>query len=265
MYPYLYELHFHTRYGSACGRSDETDYLPFYQAQGYRGIVVTDHFYHGNTAPSRDLPWDAYVARYCEGYYRMKDAAKDYGIDIFFGLEENFGGDEYLVLGLTPAWLTAHPELRNADRYTFLHLAREAGAFLIQAHPFRERDYIKRITLTPDFSDAVEVYNCGNDPMCSRRALEYARAYHLPMTGGSDIHCVPEDPHKAHLSGIASAVPFATVQELCEAIAAGQVQVIGAEALEPLPVHTRPTLPTVVLRTKADGGFAEPVPYQTEM
>ena len=46
---YKYELHMHTKEGSACGKTSGADMVDFYIENGYAGMVVTDHFYHGNT------------------------------------------------------------------------------------------------------------------------------------------------------------------------------------------------------------------------
>ena len=53
---YRYDLHVHTYEGSACARSLAADIADFYKAKGYDGIVITDHFWTGNTRVDRDLP-----------------------------------------------------------------------------------------------------------------------------------------------------------------------------------------------------------------
>ena len=82
---YKYELHMHTSEGSACAISNGAEMAEFYINQGYAGMVVTDHFYRGNTAPSRDLPWKEFIEAYSQGYYAAKKAAKGYDFDVFFG------------------------------------------------------------------------------------------------------------------------------------------------------------------------------------
>jgi histidinol phosphatase-like PHP family hydrolase len=58
---YLYETHLHTVRGSACGVSPGRDYVQGYIDRGYQGIIVTDHFFNGNTAIDRLLPWSVWV------------------------------------------------------------------------------------------------------------------------------------------------------------------------------------------------------------
>ena len=69
---YRYETHLHTIEGSACGFTHGVDYPAIYKERGYDGIFITDHFFHGNTRPSRELPWPEYVDAYMKGYEEAK-------------------------------------------------------------------------------------------------------------------------------------------------------------------------------------------------
>lgn len=59
---------------------------------------------------------------------------------------------------------------------------------MIQAHPFRERDYLSDIKLAPDAVDGIEVYNAANSANMNALGFEYCTKLDLPMTAGSDIH-----------------------------------------------------------------------------
>ncbi len=238
---YKYELHLHTAEGSTCGKSTAEDMIRFYREAGYSGVVITDHFYHGNTASSRDLPWEDYIAAYAKGYENAKKAAEGTDFDVFFGVEEKGAGwDEYIVLGLPPAWYAAHPELRDLRGHPFLETVHAAGAFVIQAHPYRERAYMldKTIWLNPEDSDAIEVRNCGNLPAFDRLAYEYSKTLSLPITGGSDNHNAKADPPK--LSGIELPFRVHTEDELIDAIRTNRHSVIGLELAKSTPL-TEPT------------------------
>ena len=54
--PFLYETHMHTCLASACGVSTGKEHAQFYKDAGYTGIIMTDHFFRGNTAVPRNLP-----------------------------------------------------------------------------------------------------------------------------------------------------------------------------------------------------------------
>jgi hypothetical protein len=188
MMKYLYETHLHTNQGSQCGKVRGQDYLRRYKDMGYTGIMVTDHFFNGNTVVDRNLPWKQWVERYCLGYEETRREGEKIGIDVFFGWEETFNGDDYLVYGLGKEWLLDHPE---TPRWTVLRQYEEVhryGGCIVHAHPFRVRDYIPRIYLSPHLVDAVEAANGGNEPHFDALAMRYARSLGLPVTAGSDIH-----------------------------------------------------------------------------
>ena len=54
---YLYETHLHTSEGSACGEVPGAAYIDFMKNRGFTGMIVTDHFFNGNCAVDRSLPW----------------------------------------------------------------------------------------------------------------------------------------------------------------------------------------------------------------
>lgn len=61
---------------------------------------------------------------------------------------------------------------------------------IVLAHPFRVRDYVKKITLNTCVH-AVEVFNSGNQPEADVYGLAYARHFGYPLTAGSDMHYIP--------------------------------------------------------------------------
>lgn len=185
---YRYETHLHTCQASACGRSPGAEHIPYYKALGYDGVFITDHFFGGNCAVPRHLPWEERITLFCEGYADAKRAGDREGLKVFFAWEETKDGDDYLIYGLTPEWLLAHPEIEGCTRKRQLELVHEAGGCVIQAHPFRQRDYIRRILLGLDYADGVEVANAGNRPEDDVAAWRYAQDYNLYMTCGSDNH-----------------------------------------------------------------------------
>jgi predicted metal-dependent phosphoesterase TrpH len=187
---YLYETHLHTVIASACGVSRGRDYIRRYIDAGFSGIIVTDHFFRGNTAISRRLPWRKWVNRFCRGYEETREAGERLGLDVFFGWEETFDGcDDYLVYGLDKAWLLDHPESRSWSRGEQFRAVNHYGGCVVQAHPFRERHYISRIILSSGCVNAVEAANAGNgERSYDALAARYADKLGLPKTAGSDIH-----------------------------------------------------------------------------
>jgi len=187
---YLYETHLHTSFSSACSMSKGSEYIKGYIDRGYSGIIVTDHFYNGNTAVPRNLPWKEWVKRFCRGYEEARNEGEKQGLDVFFGWEETFDGcDDYLVYGLNKEWLMENPQARSWTRGEQYLTVRAAGGCVVQAHPFRQHYYISRIILSAGCVDAVEAANAGNaEQSYDALAMRYAQKMGLPFTAGSDIH-----------------------------------------------------------------------------
>ncbi|GHT66206.1 hypothetical protein FACS1894110_09480 [Spirochaetia bacterium] len=186
---YLYETHLHTSQISACGESRGREYIRGYKQLGYTGIIVTDHFYRGNCTVNRNLPWREWVNQYCRGFEDARNEGARQGLDVFFGWEETFDGDDYLIYGLGKEWLMEHPEAARWSRREQFLAVREAGGCVVHAHPFRQHYYIRSITLAPALVDAVEAANAGNhEQYYDALALRYAKKLGLPVTAGSDVH-----------------------------------------------------------------------------
>lgn len=184
-----WETHTHTKEGSACARASAADMARACKALGFDGMFVTDHFYAGNTAVERSLAWEEWVQQFCQGYYHAKDVGDAIGLRVCFGWEYSWEGNDFLTYGLSPEWLSAHPETISVEPISYLRLIRDAGGCIVHAHPFRQENYIRYIKLLPAEVDAVEVYNGGNHQEAfNERALWYAESFGLPQTAGSDAH-----------------------------------------------------------------------------
>ena len=190
MTQYIYETHLHTDESSACGRTPAREYIPYYMDQGYDGIVVTDHFY-GNPSyvPDRTAPWPEQVNAYCRGYEEALDEGIRRGFRVFFGIEQQFANDECLFYGPDKQWLLAHPNAPFWSRRRWFDEVEKIGGCAVLAHPFRVRDYVKKITLNTCVH-AVEVFNGGNRPADDIYGLAYARHEGVPMTAGTDMHLI---------------------------------------------------------------------------
>ena len=210
-YQYRYETHLHTKQASACATCLGQDYIEPYQRAGYTGIIVTDHFYHGNCCIPKNLSWKDWVDHFAKGYEDAKREGDKRGFQVFFGWEENFDGDEYLIYGLDKEWLYEHEEVKfwtHEEQFVKVH---EAGGIVVHAHPFRERDYLNKINLHPGCVDAIEVANCGNLPYMDANAYDYCMEHNFIMTAGSDMH------HKkdvsSHCFGMAFSKPLESIHD----------------------------------------------------
>lgn len=185
------ETHLHTSEGSACASASGKQQAEQYKAMGYSTIFVTDHFYNGNTAADRSLPWSEWVEAYCKGFENALEAGKEIGLNVIFGIEYGWGGADFLAYGIDKEWLLREPDIINVPVWEFCRKVRESGGIVIQAHPFRQADYLKAIKLLPEYVDGVEVLNAGNrEDIYNQRAKWYAEQFGLPQTAGTDCHHV---------------------------------------------------------------------------
>ena len=214
---YIYETHMHTCQASACGRSFGRDYIQKYIDAGYSGIIITDHFYRGNCGVDRSLPWPEFVNRFCSGYEDARNEGEKRGFPVFFGWEENFDGDEYLIYGLDKAFMAAHPEMISWTRKQQYETIRAAGGCVVQAHPFRARSYNHTIYLSHLLCDGVEGFNAGNESRWNSLAMRYAQVIGLPVTAGSDNHCA-ETMQPEKLAGVVFDRPLESIGDYVSAI-----------------------------------------------
>lgn len=196
-YPYLYETHLHTNLGSACANNSGSEMAEALWKYGYAGMFVTEHNWGGNTCVPRAIPWEDGIDLLKRGYEEALEFGKKHDFDVIWGYEAGYGGPEFLIYGISPEWLKAHPEMKDATIEDQYKMVSEAGGMVVQAHPFREAWYIDEVRVFPDFVDAVEgvnaTHSCSksqnhNKPVYDERAIAFANEKHLPMTAGSDIH-----------------------------------------------------------------------------
>lgn len=185
---YKYETHLHTKPVSACAGVTVCDNLEFYKKKGYDGVFVTNHFLDGNIGIDKSLPYDTQLDFYFSDYYKALEVGKEIGIKVFLGLEMSYGGTDFLVYGPEPQWYYNHPNIMDMKKSDELNYLRENGAFISQAHPFREAAYIDHIRLFPRCVDAVETINAVRTEFENKMADMYADMYGLPKTAGSDNH-----------------------------------------------------------------------------
>lgn len=226
-YPYLYETHLHTSMVSACAHNTPEEMVRAAKRAGYTGIFVTEHNWRANSCIDKTLPWEAWIDAMAGSYYAAKAEGEKVGLQVFFAYEAGFHGTphhgaDFLVYGLSPQWLKAHPQLRDMGVKEHLQFVRSAGAMVIHAHPYREAAYIPQVFLFPEDVDGVEVLNGAhsspksgnhNSLKADQLAAEYARAQGLPMTAGSDIHCAD-----LFGGGVALRQPIYSPEDYCAVI-----------------------------------------------
>lgn len=220
MSTYLYETHLHTFPVSKCAKADVREMLEFYKDLGYEGVFITNHFVDGNINCDNALPYAERIEFYFSDYEEGLRIGKEIGISVFGGVESSYRGTDFLIYGLDKAWFLAHPEIEELEMSQKLDLMNEAGALIIQAHPFREACYIDHIRLFPRHVHGVEIYNAGRKDFENAMAEHYAESYGLIPFAGSDKHSASR---KSMLGGMQSEVPIKNERDFVVRVKNGEL------------------------------------------
>lgn len=223
---FKYETHLHTSEGSKCSRVTGAEQAEFYASLGYTGIIVTDHFFNGNCAVPKDLPWEEKVDLFCAGYRNALETGTKFGLDVFFGWEYSFKGTDFLTYGLAPEWLKQSPHVMDMTFKEYSEYVHASGGIIIQAHPFREASYISMIRLAPRDVDGVEIVNAARTDFENLMAKNYAKNYNLLSFAGSDNHSAAM---QKKLAGIVTKSKAETIEDFVDIIRANDYKIFTEE------------------------------------
>lgn len=230
---YKYETHCHTSPVSFCGRATPEETVRFYRSRGYDGLFITNHFLDGNIDPeSKKLPFHEQIGFYFSDFEKAYAEGKTIGIKVFPAVELSCKGTDFLIYGLCKDWYLSHPEIVSMEKTEELQLMKEAGAFIVQAHPYREAHYIDHIRLFPRSVHAVEVINSSQAPLANDMAHLYAEHYHLMKTAGSDNHHAArffehsrEKGYCTEIAGIMTEQPLFSPEDYASAVMSGEARI----------------------------------------
>lgn len=225
---YKYETHLHTSPVSRCARVSVRENLEFYKQMGFDGVFITNHFIDGNINDCGES-YEEKINYYCSDYEAGVQLAQEIGIKVFFGIETSYKGTDFLVYGLDKAWFLAHPEIMSMKKREQLQFFMDNGALVIQAHPYREANYIDHIRLFPRSVHGVEVYNACRTPFENKMAELYAENYELLKFAGSDNHV---GATRKILAGMCSETPVENERDFVERVKNAQMQTFS----EPNPL-----------------------------
>jgi len=220
---YLYETHLHTYPASACATNTPEEMVRYYKQKNYAGVIITDHFFNGNSGCRKDIPWSEKVAFFIAAFLRAKNEGRKYGLDVFFGLEYSFRGTDFLVYGLDEAFLLNNPGFDNLGMVEFSAAVRGACGYLAQAHPFRDEWWIANPEpVSPSLIDGIEVYNATMSNEVNNLALQYAEKHGLAKQSGSDAH----NTFAHRSSGISLQKRAANIFEIIDEIKKGRATLL---------------------------------------
>ncbi len=147
---YRYELHLHSSACSRCGRQTMEEIVCALREKNLTGAVITNHFYYGNTAVDKTLPWRDFVMAYQEDYLYGARLAQEAGVKLLFGIEEGVSedrGKEVLIYGVPAAEIAARDVLRESNLPMLSEFVRSpggrdySGASVPRPFLYRESEY----------------------------------------------------------------------------------------------------------------------------
>lgn len=217
---YKYETHLHTYPVSRCGVATVRETLEFYKSLDYDGVFITNHFLDGNIGCEYSLPYAEKIEFFFSDYEDGVKIGKEIGIKVFCGVEMSYKGTDFLVYGLDKQWYLEHPEIMDMKKSVELPYLKRHGALVIQAHPYREAEYIDHIRLFPRCVEGVEIINgCRSDEENLMTQI-YAKHYGLLEFAGSDNHTGSK---QKRLAGMCSGTPISSVEEFIEKVRNGEM------------------------------------------
>lgn len=229
---FKYETHCHTSPVSKCAKASAEDTVRFYKSIGYDGIFITNHFLDGNINPdARNLQYRDQIEYYFSDYEEAYAIGEMIGLKVFPGVELSYKGTDFLIYGLDKEWYKANPDILEMKKTEELQFMMEQGAFVVQAHPYREAHYIDHIRLFPRNVHAVEIINSNQATDANDMAALYAKQYGLMITCGSDNHWAGGVFHHLQNKGLSPAIagmrsetPIQAVQDYVNMVKSAQMR-----------------------------------------
>ena len=223
---YRYETHVHTSPVSKCAKATVRETVEFYKAMGYDGIIITNHFLDGNIDIDPSVPYKEKLDFYYADADEAEKLGREIGLQVFCGEELSYGGTDFLIYGLDRRFYYEHPEVMEMDKRSELALLADNGAFISQAHPYREAFYIDHIRLYPRSVHAAETVNANRTELENRMADIYADAYGLLKTAGTDNH---RAGGQAKLAGMECPYRLRSCADFVQAVKNGELRIFTLE------------------------------------
>lgn len=212
---YKYETHLHTSPVSQCAKAGVEENLHFYKSLGYDGVFITNHFFGKNALPT----YAEQVHYHFSDYEKAAELGQKIGLNVFCGIEMSYKGTDFLVYGPDKDWYLHNPQMMDMPIRERLGYLTDAGALVIQAHPYREAHYIDHIRLFPRSIHGVEVYNANRTELENAMAKHYAESYGLLPFAGSDNH---RGAAQKNFGGISFSSPLTGEKDFVSRIKAGE-------------------------------------------
>ncbi len=173
------DMHCHTKEGSIDGKVPIEEYISMLKAQGFGGMLVTDHDSYGGY-------------RYWKKNIKGK---KHKDFVVLKGIEYDTLDAGHIIVIMPENIKLRLLELRGIPVQMLIPIVHNYGGILGPAHPCGEKfmsfmnakAYERNPDILKEF-DFMETFNACEPQDVNDRAVKIAEKYDLPGTGGSDAH-----------------------------------------------------------------------------
>ncbi len=86
----LYEIHSHTKEISSCSQVGAEQLVLEHYKLGFKGVVITDHYYKGFFDGFTNKTDKEIVSEYLKGYKLAKAKGDELGLNVMLGIELRF-------------------------------------------------------------------------------------------------------------------------------------------------------------------------------
>lgn len=184
------DVHVHSKGVSTCSCVSVEELVEQKLAQGYDGMVLTNHCQAWYYDPPQH---GEYVKSVLAEYERGRAYGAQRNFRVLLGLEVTINKpfySDWLLYGVTGEFLAKTPCLYNLNQRELFELCEENGVVLVQAHPYRaNRSYCEDMRPgDPRYMHGVEINCTEGDLEKKDEVLALARQNGLLVTCGTDYH-----------------------------------------------------------------------------
>jgi predicted metal-dependent phosphoesterase TrpH len=176
------ETHCHTKEApSGCGKLKAQELLSIYKEARYDGIILTNHI-------KQKYYKQGLINQFLEAFDIAKEEGDKIGLKVFFGVELNHYGTDYLIYGVDKEVVTQE-SFFNKRFDNIKEKCHNSGGIIIQAHPFREKrgKYMYRLNSNCDGYEIINGHPKNNQHNDLSSIYALARG-DVITTAGSDCH-----------------------------------------------------------------------------
>lgn len=177
------DMHDHTNGVSLCAIKTPEEVIDIKIAQGYDGMVITNHIQPWYYKPGE---YPLIVEKQIKEYKRAIEYGKKKNFPVVFGCEVTISNpfySDWLLYGINEKFLQNSSILCEFSQKDLFELCQKNNILMIQAHPFREGHRLMDLK----YMNGIEI-NCATDVPFKDKIIKIDKDNNLILTVGTDYH-----------------------------------------------------------------------------